>query len=260
MKRSHRARVAASAAAAALIAGLTLPLGTATAGAAPKNAATIDLSDGSAHPSLTHVDSASLADALVGLYESGKAVYNGEVTPQFSQTENGIAISAVIDPKSVPGLGDAFAPSKKQQSHQLSPSMTGKTANGSKVVFPTTGTLTSTFGARWGAQHNGIDVANSQGTPIVSAMDGEVISAGPAQGFGNWVRVRHDDGSIAVYGHMTAQSIQVSVGQRVTAGQQIAAIGSEGQSTGPHLHFEIWPDGATPSDPQQWFAQTGITV
>ena len=89
-------------------------------------------------------------------------------------------------------------------------------------------------------------------------MDGEVISSGPAQGYGNWIRIKHDDGSISVYGHMQASSLLVGVGERVTAGQQIASIGSEGQSTGPHLHFEIWPDGANATDPKPWFAGNGI--
>lgn len=107
--------------------------------------------------------------------------------------------------------------------------------------------------------HNGIDIANPIGTPIVSVMDGTVISSGPpAQGFGNWIRVQHDDGSVSVYGHMQASSLLVGVGERVSAGQQIASIGSEGQSTGPHLHFEIHPDGTTPVDPQAWFAEQGI--
>lgn len=256
MKRTFLAKAAT----AMVVAGLGLTAGAGVAGAAPSPAVTLDVSDGSSKPSLTHLDGSALADALVGMYESGKAVYNGELIPSVSETADGIAISVVIDPKTVPGLGEAFEPAPERKAHALSPAMTGQTANGDKVVFPTTGTLTSTFGTRWGAQHRGIDVANSAGTPIVAAQGGTVISAGPAQGFGNWVRVRHDDGSVAVYGHMTAASIQVSVGQKVTAGQQIAAIGSEGRSTGPHLHFEIRPDGATATDPQQWFAQNGITV
>ena len=89
-------------------------------------------------------------------------------------------------------------------------------------------------------------------------MDGTVINAGPAQGFGKWVRVRHDDGSISVYGHV--HSFNVNVGERVTAGQQIAQMGNEGRSTGPHLHFEILPDGQTQVDPVPWFAERGITV
>ncbi|AKK08183.1 M23 family metallopeptidase [Corynebacterium testudinoris] len=134
----------------------------------------------------------------------------------------------------------------------------GQTADGRTVVFPTSGTFTSGYGSRWGATHEGIDIGNSVGTPVLAVMDGTVIDAGPAQGFGNWIRIRHDDGSISVYGHMN--TLDVNVGERVTAGQRIAGMGNEGQSTGPHLHFEIRPDGASPADPTAWFARNGITV
>ena len=63
---------------------------------------------------------------------------------------------------------------------------------------------------------------------------------------------------MSVYGHM--RYYDVSVGQRVTAGQKIASIGSEGQSTGPHLHFEIKPDGVNQVDPVPWFAAQGIKI
>ena len=121
---------------------------------------------------------------------------------------------------------------------------------------PAEGAFTSGFGMRWGSMHNGIDIANSPGTPIRAVAAGTVIDSGPAQGFGNWIRIRHEDGSISVYGHM--QTLNVAVGEVVQPGQLIAGMGSEGFSTGSHLHFEIWPDGATPSDPASWLAARGI--
>jgi murein DD-endopeptidase MepM/ murein hydrolase activator NlpD len=118
------------------------------------------------------------------------------------------------------------------------------------------GTFTSGFGARWGVQHLGIDIAGPIGTPIYAVADGTVIDAGPAQGFGLWVRIRHDDGSITVYGHM--YDFFVSVGERVPAGMQIARMGNRGDSTGPHLHFEVIVGGQH-VDPQQWLAVRGLT-
>ncbi|WP_260763449.1 M23 family metallopeptidase [Candidatus Mycosynbacter amalyticus] len=106
--------------------------------------------------------------------------------------------------------------------------------------------VSSGFGMRDGTRHNGIDLAGPLGTPIYAARDGKVIAAGPANGFGNWVVIQHEvDGQRVdtVYGHMRANTILVKVGDTVKAGQPIAGIGSEGQSTGPHLHFEIWPGG-----------------
>ena len=70
---------------------------------------------------------------------------------------------------------------------------------------------------RWGTIHKGIDIANPIGTPIYAAATGTVINAGPAQGFGLWVRIQHDDGTITVYGHI--YDFFVSVGERVTGGQ-----------------------------------------
>lgn len=141
--------------------------------------------------------------------------------------------------------------------HRMS-AVRGMTADGRTVVFPTSGRFTSGYGARWNAMHEGIDIADPIGTPVMAVMDGEVISAGGANGFGQWVRLRHDDGSISVYGHV--HTVDVSVGQRVTAGEQIATIGNEGESTGPHLHFEMRPGGGAPVNPVDWFAGQSITV
>ncbi|MGW4482101.1 peptidoglycan DD-metalloendopeptidase family protein [Rhodococcus triatomae] len=125
-----------------------------------------------------------------------------------------------------------------------------------KPVDPSTVTLTSGFGERWGEQHKGIDLAGAVGTPIYAAADGTVRNAGPADGFGQWVVLDHvRDGQLVstVYGHVDTYSVEV--GQQVRAGQQIATIGNRGQSTGPHLHWEVWPSGwgTTAVDPQPYY-------
>lgn len=126
------------------------------------------------------------------------------------------------------------------------------------VARPAEGTFTSGFGTRWGTFHAGIDIANAEGTPIYAAMAGTVIDSGPASGFGQWIRIQHDDGTITVYGHMS--TLGVSVGERVKAGQYIAGMGSMGFSTGSHLHFEVHPGGGAAVDPQAWLAARGIQV
>ncbi|WP_149361116.1 M23 family metallopeptidase [Lolliginicoccus suaedae] len=124
--------------------------------------------------------------------------------------------------------------------------------------LPAIGVLTSTFGQRWGTLHGGIDIAGPIGTPIVAVAGGEVIDSGPAAGFGLWVRVRHDDGTVTVYGHNDTNT--VSVGQRVEAGQQIATMGNRGFSTGPHVHFEVWINGDQKIDPIGWLSSKGVNV
>ncbi|MCS6943139.1 MAG: peptidoglycan DD-metalloendopeptidase family protein [Geminocystis sp.] len=115
-------------------------------------------------------------------------------------------------------------------------------------IWPARGVLTSGFGRRWGRMHKGIDIAGPVGTPIVAAADGVVISAGwNAGGYGNVVRIRHFDGTITLYAHNS--KILVRRGDYVTQGQQIAKMGSTGFSTGPHLHFEIHPQGRRPVNP-----------
>ncbi|HZQ32666.1 MAG TPA: M23 family metallopeptidase [Mycobacterium sp.] len=125
-------------------------------------------------------------------------------------------------------------------------------------VMPTHGIFTSGFGYRWGVLHGGIDIANSIGTPILAASDGVVIDAGPASGFGLWVKVRHSDGTVTVYGHVN--TINCSIGERVMAGDQIATMGNRGNSTGPHLHFEVLLNGTQRTDPVPWLAKRGLSV
>ncbi|MFD6064200.1 MULTISPECIES: M23 family metallopeptidase [Rhodococcus] len=126
------------------------------------------------------------------------------------------------------------------------------------VLVPADGTFTSGFGPRWGTNHNGIDIANSIGTPIKAVTNGTVIETGPASGFGLWVRIQQDDGTTGVYGHIDTSL--VSVGQQVRAGDQIATMGNRGQSTGPHLHYEVWAVNGTKMDPAGWFQSRGVPV
>lgn len=126
------------------------------------------------------------------------------------------------------------------------------------IVKPAEGVFTSGFGPRWGSFHNGIDIANVNGTPILAIMDGIVLDSGPASGYGNWIRIQHEDGTISLYGHM--DTLDVTVGQQVHAGQRIAGMGNQGFSTGTHLHFEVHPGGGGPVDPAAWLAERGISV
>ncbi|EOM75741.1 M23 family peptidase [Rhodococcus rhodnii] len=125
-------------------------------------------------------------------------------------------------------------------------------------VLPAIGTFTSSFGQRWGTLHAGVDIAAPIGTPIVAVADGTVIETGPASGFGMWVRLLHDDGTVTVYGHINES--MVSQGQRVMAGDQIATVGNRGFSTGPHLHFEVHIGGVDKIDPIPWLASRGISL
>ncbi|MEL6553143.1 MAG: peptidoglycan DD-metalloendopeptidase family protein [Cyanobacteria bacterium J06621_11] len=109
-------------------------------------------------------------------------------------------------------------------------------------VWPTQGTVTSGYGWRWGRMHRGVDVAGPVGTPVVAAAMGVVEQAGwNSGGYGNLVEIRHPDGSLTRYAHNNR--LNVTAGQTVRQGQQIAEMGSTGYSTGPHLHFEVHVSG-----------------
>lgn len=145
--------------------------------------------------------------------------------------------------------GVAFAQERAQREARLQQPL---------YVMPTKGIFTSNFGYRWGVLHAGIDLANSIGTPILAVSDGVVIDAGPTAGYGMWVKLLHADGTVTLYGHVN--TTLVSVGQRVMAGDQIATMGNRGNSTGPHLHFEVLLGGSERIDPVPWLAKRGLFV
>ncbi|WP_223198537.1 M23 family metallopeptidase [Solihabitans fulvus] len=175
----------------------------------------------------------------------------------------GVGGNAPAAPEIMPvarSVDPASEASKLAKSQRISDQRAAKEAEARRPLFvkPADGVFSSGFGARWGVLHAGIDLAGPLGTPIVAAADGEVIDAGPASGFGMWIRVRLDDGTINVYGHM--YKFNVHVGQRVKAGDLISWIGNNGFSTGPHLHFEVWEPGGMKINPLPWLNERGVSV
>jgi murein DD-endopeptidase MepM/ murein hydrolase activator NlpD len=108
-------------------------------------------------------------------------------------------------------------------------------------IWPVNGAVVSGFGMRWGRMHEGIDITASTGTPIVAAAAGTVIHAGWLGGYGNLVVVDHGNGLATAYAH--ASVILVGLGQSVSQGQTLSLVGSTGNSSGPHLHFEVRVNG-----------------
>jgi murein DD-endopeptidase MepM/ murein hydrolase activator NlpD len=115
------------------------------------------------------------------------------------------------------------------------------------LSWPVSGTITSPFGYRrnpfgGGMEfHQGLDIAAPMGTTVTAAASGTIISAGWYGGYGNYILIDHGGGMATGYGHLS--QIFVSAGQQVQKGQAIGAVGSTGQSTGPHLHFEVRING-----------------
>ena len=109
------------------------------------------------------------------------------------------------------------------------------------LVWPCDGVVVSGFGMRWGRMHEGIDIGCGYGTPNRAAASGTVIYSGWLGGYGNLVVVDHGDGLSTAYAH--ASSLLVGVGQSVSQGETVSLVGSTGNSSGPHLHFEVRVNG-----------------
>lgn len=120
--------------------------------------------------------------------------------------------------------------------------------------LPSRGTLTSAYGWRnlWGKQnfHSGTDIAIAGGTTIMAAAPGTVVKSGMYSSYGNYVVVDHGGGVMTGYAHMSRRS--VTVGQQVSTGQKLGEVGSTGNSSGNHLHFQVFINGST-TDPMKYF-------
>ncbi|KQO08232.1 M23 family metallopeptidase [Sphingomonas sp. Leaf242] len=124
----------------------------------------------------------------------------------------------------------------------------GQTERRAVSAMPVIGRITSNFGLRvhpllgFTRMHKGLDIGAPYGSPIHAMTDGIVTFAGRTGGYGNFVKLVHGGGMASGYGHMSR--IAVTSGTRVRAGQVIGYVGSTGMSTGPHLHWEVWKNGA----------------
>ncbi|MFD5328784.1 MULTISPECIES: M23 family metallopeptidase [unclassified Streptomyces] len=129
-------------------------------------------------------------------------------------------------------------------------------------------TLTASFnqgGAMWAHKHSGQDFAVPVGTPVKAAGAGTVVKAGPNGGgdgpaYGNAIVVKHANGTYSQYAHLS--KIKVNIGQKVAAGQQIALSGNTGNSSGPHLHFEIrtTPNYGSAVNPAAFLRSHGVSI
>ncbi|WP_445191087.1 peptidoglycan DD-metalloendopeptidase family protein [Sphingomonas sp. Tas61C01] len=125
----------------------------------------------------------------------------------------------------------------------------GQTQRRGTMGMPVAGRISSSYGMRMHPllgflrMHKGMDIAAPYGSPIYAAVDGVVAFAGRSGGYGNFVKLAHGGGLASGYGHMSR--IAVYAGERVRQGEVIGYVGSTGNSTGPHLHWEVWKNGAT---------------
>ncbi len=119
--------------------------------------------------------------------------------------------------------------------------------------------LTSCYGPRWGTEHQGIDFANVAGTPELAAGAGTVLLAGWNNGgYGNFVVIDHGNSTYTLYGH--AEKVLVSPASTSSAGQPIALEGTTGDSTGPHLHFEVWNGMWSRIEPAAFLRDRGVNL
>lgn len=155
-----------------------------------------------------------------------------EVTQQIIR-ENGKEISRVTVSEKI--LSYPVTRKVVRGSKQVPPMGSGE------MAWPVRGEISSYFGWRWGAFHQGVDIAAPAGTPVIAADSGMVSFAGWSGGYGYLVKVDHGGGKETWYAHLSR--INVDVGQTVQKGEVIGLVGSTGNSTGPHLHFEVRING-----------------
>ena len=194
--------------------------------------------------------SAALADApaAAALTESGYSDDDGSDEPQGSSS---VVFGRALDLQGNP-LRQQSTLWRKAASGLFTPGM-----HSGKFVRPAglpvrTNAVSSSFGTRWHPLlggyrfHAGIDLPAAMGTRTFATSPGTVATAGWCGGYGNCVTLDHGDGYFTLYGHLAR--VDVATGQRVGSGQELGLVGSTGNSTGPHLHYEVRINGR-PVDP-----------
>jgi murein DD-endopeptidase MepM/ murein hydrolase activator NlpD len=195
------------------------------------------------------------------LLAAAPSIFGAPTGPSAAASDYGLGAASELGVTSA--LDDAGARrsiTEAEAQARLGELAASRAARAPKTVLPAQGRLTTCFCMRWGQMHWGIDLAAPLGTPIFAATDGVVLRAGPASGFGNAVYIQDAEGNVHIYGHMRYYNVRA--GDVVSAGDQIAKVGSQGQSTGPHLHYEIHRGGmqGRPMDPQKYLDEHGVHI
>jgi murein DD-endopeptidase MepM/ murein hydrolase activator NlpD len=120
------------------------------------------------------------------------------------------------------------------------------------IISPSRGSISSNFGMRWGKMHQGVDIAANLGTTINAVLDGTVTFAGWQDGYGKVIQLSHSGEIQTTYAHCSF--INVKKGETIKQGEKIGEVGSTGNSTGPHLHFEVRKNGE-PQNPEKYVKQ-----
>ncbi|MCT2590337.1 transglycosylase family protein [Streptomyces sp. N2-109] len=155
-------------------------------------------------------------------------------------------------------------PEPKPEPKQESAAPAAEQSSTGGFQAPVSGGVSTQYGvagSSWSSgHHTGADFSVGTGTPVKAVSDGTIVSAGWGGSYGNQVVIKHTDGKYSQYGHLS--SLSVSAGQTVGAGDQIGLSGSTGNSTGPHLHFEIrtGPDYGSDIDPVAYLRANGVNL
>lgn len=181
------------------------------------------------------------------VYEGNTKVKTKGVPGENLVTENAILLNGTEQSSQI--IGTVMTKEPVAETVAVGTAQRPTSASSGKYIWPSEGIITSGFGPRTGfgsSNHQGIDIAGSYGQDIVAADGGEVILADWYYGYGLMVQIKHDNGDITYYGHCS--ELLVKKGDKVYQGQVIAHMGSTGESSGVHCHFEIRANN-TPVNP-----------
>lgn len=201
-------------------------------------------------------DKAELTELLAKV--ENDSAYAQKVSDQLAAEQEQISDEIAELSRQEAAAAAAAAAKKKQRSSSASRSSSSSSSSASyssggsgSMLWPcpTYTYISSYFGGRvspitgvWQSGHKGIDIASGKGNPIIAAASGTVVKSYLSSSYGNYVVISHGGGLMTAYAHMTRR--MVSVGDTVAAGQQIGTVGSTGNSTGNHLHFEVYRNGS----------------
>ena len=186
------------------------------------------------------------AEELTNILKEENKELNLTIDEKYTQNEDEVNVADIeIGEKEISVKANQVLEKQEDTQTEEKQEDSTPTVNGIKLaVKPITGTITSRYGVSSRirkSNHTGLDIATSTGTPIKVVADGTITNASYSGSYGNLVKVSHGNGVETWYAHTS--KMYVTVGQKVNAGDVIAAVGSTGNSTGAHLHLEIRING-----------------